>query len=187
MNPTLIKAYTAGGAVAKHRLVTWHTGDREIVQAAAADDELVGVADRLGAASGERIEIVRAGIALVEYGAAVTRGDLLTADADGKAITADPETVFQLATAGAAADADIVATGLKPGDALISVIELADGYADRTANASIHAADTIRITDATAGDRLLVTWRRRTRTIGVAEISGVAGDHGEVLISPGLL
>ena len=115
-NRTLLKAYSAGAAVAAHRIIKWGAADRAVIQAAAAADSAIGVSDRLSAASGERIDIVRAGIADVEYGDAVARGALLTSDADGKAVT------------------------------------------------------------AAAGNRV----------IGVAEISGVAGDIGEVLISPGL-
>ena len=93
-----------------------YQGDGRVVQSAAAGDAHVGVSGRASAASGGRIEIARTGIADIEYGANVTRGALLTADGDGKAVTA------------------------------------ADG----------------------------------NRVIGIAEVSGAAGDIGQVLLAPGL-
>ena len=106
----------AGGAVAPHRIIKYGDADGKVVQSAAAADAHVGVAGRASTASGGRVEIARAGIADIEYGGTVARGSLLTADADGKAVSA------------------------------------ADG----------------------------------NRVIGVAEVSGVAGDIGQVLLAPGL-
>ena len=82
------RAADAGGAVAPHRIVKYGDADGKVVQSAAADDAHVGVSGRVSAASGGRVEIARQGIADVEYGGNVTRGDLLTADGDGKAVTA---------------------------------------------------------------------------------------------------
>lgn len=119
-NHILNKNYTAGAAIAAYRIVKWGAADGEILQAAAATDALVGVNDRFAAAvAGDRLDITRTGLAEVEYGGNVTRGDLLTADAQGRAITAAPA---------AAAFANI---------------------------------------------------------IGIAEVSGVSGDIGSVLIAPG--
>ena len=77
--------------------------------------------------------------------------------------------------------------GIALGDELVSVIELAAGYADRTAQSSIHSAGHVRCTVDTAGDRLLVTWRSPVYVFGVAEVAGVAGDVGEALIAPGII
>jgi hypothetical protein len=120
LNPTLTKSYAPGGAISKYRIVKFGSADGAVVQAAAATDKLVGVTTALDAASTDaRVDVIRAGIAEVEYGGNVTRGDLLTADANGKAITAT----------------------------------------------------------AAAGSNV--------RTIGVAEVSGVSGDIGSVLVAPG--
>lgn len=89
-NPTLIKTLTAGGAVAARRLVKFGSADGAVVQAAAATDGVIGVSEAIGAASGERVDVVFAGVAEVEYGGTVTRGALLTSDASGKAIAAAP-------------------------------------------------------------------------------------------------
>jgi len=89
-NEGLQKTLIAGGTVIKNRIVKFGSGDTSVVQAAAATDLLIGVSDSLGAASGEPVDIILDGIALVEYGGTITRGQLLTADADGKAVAAAP-------------------------------------------------------------------------------------------------
>ena len=95
-NQGLQKSYTAEAAVAAYRIV------------------------KLGAAvANDRIDIVRSGISEVEYGGTIAAGDLLTADASGRAI---------VATAGAGTN---------------------------------------------------------VRVIGVAEVAGVLGDIGSLLIDPG--
>lgn len=88
-NQGLVKNYTAEAAIAAYRIVKFGAADGGILQAAAATDKLVGITDRLAAAvSGDRIDVVRSGIAEVEYGGAVAAGDLLSADASGRAIVA---------------------------------------------------------------------------------------------------
>lgn len=89
-NEGLQKTLIAGAAVAKNRIVKFGASDTAAVQAAAATDLLIGVSDNLGASSGEPFDVIIDGIALVQYGGNVTRGDLLTSDADGKAIAAAP-------------------------------------------------------------------------------------------------
>ena len=110
------RAADAGGAVAPHRIVKYGDADGKVVQSAAAGDAHVGDSGRAAAAQGGRVEIARTGIADVEYGGNVARGALLTANADGKAVTA----------------------------------------------------------------------RNSNRVIGVAEVSGAAGDIGQVLLAPGV-
>lgn len=119
-NPGLIKNYTAEAAIAGYRIVKFGAADGGVLVAAAASDKIVGVNDRLAAAAaGDRIDIIRSGIAEVEYGGAVAAGDLLISDASGRAIAAA----------------------------------------------------------AVAGTN--------TRTIGIAEVAGVVGDIGSVLLVPG--
>lgn len=121
-NEILNKNYSATAAIAAYRIVKFGASDGDVTQAAASTDLSVGVNGRLAAAAaGDRIDIVRSGIAEVEYGGNVTRGAKLTSDADGKAIAAAP------------------AAGV---------------------NAQI---------------------------IGIAEVSGVAGDIGSVFISPSVM
>lgn len=89
-NPILIKNYVAGAAVAARRIVKFDAADGKVIQAAAATDAVVGVAEQVAAASGERVDVIHSGIAEVEFGGTVTRGALVTADADGKAVAAAP-------------------------------------------------------------------------------------------------
>lgn len=89
-NPTLIKNYTAEAAVSKYRIVKFGTSDGQVLQSAAATERSVGVAGELDAAIGEGVDVVRSGIADVEFGGTVARGDKIVADADGKAVKAVP-------------------------------------------------------------------------------------------------
>ena len=61
-----------------------------MAQAAASTDLVIGVNEALPVAAGERVDVIRAGIADVEFGGNVTRGQPVTADADGKAVVAAP-------------------------------------------------------------------------------------------------
>ncbi|MFA5825837.1 MAG: capsid cement protein [Gallionellaceae bacterium] len=91
-NPILIKSGKAEGAIAAHRIVKFGAADGGVLQASAATDAMFGVSAELSALTGERCDVIKLGDADVEYGGAVTRGDELTADADGKAITATRHT-----------------------------------------------------------------------------------------------
>ena len=119
LNPTLTKAYSPGAAVAAYRIVKF-SADGTVIQAAAVTDKSIGVSTALAAASTDtRVDVIRQGIAEVTYGGNVAVGDLLTSDADGKAVAAAP------------------AAGVN------------------------------------------------NRIIGIAEVAGVSGDVGSMLISPG--
>jgi hypothetical protein len=89
--PTLIRHFKAGAAVAAHRIVKFDSDDDHAIQGAAATDLLMGITDRLGAANaGDPLDVHVAGIAPVEYGGNVTRGQLLTSDNVGRAVAAAP-------------------------------------------------------------------------------------------------
>lgn len=89
-NPGLIKTYTAEGAIAARRFVVHGSADRLAVQASDGSAAIMGVTERLAVADGERVDVIKTGLAEIEYGGAVTRGDPLTADASGKAVKANP-------------------------------------------------------------------------------------------------
>ena len=89
-NAVLIKGGTAEAAVAAYRIVKPGTTDGSYIQSAAATDFHVGVCESVGPAIGERVDIVKVGIADVEFGGTVTRGQPVTADASGKAVAAAP-------------------------------------------------------------------------------------------------
>ncbi|MCW5666485.1 MAG: DUF2190 family protein [Piscinibacter sp.] len=85
------RSYSAEAAIAAYRIVKFGAADGGVLIAAASTDKLVGINGRIAAAAaGDRIDIERSGIALVEYGGTVAAGDLLTSDASGRAIAAAP-------------------------------------------------------------------------------------------------
>ncbi len=90
MNPTLIKNHTAGTEVMPYRIVKHGSADGVVVHATDGSAAQIGVTGELGAASGERVDVNRAGITLVEFGGTVARGAPVTATADGKAVAAAP-------------------------------------------------------------------------------------------------
>lgn len=106
-NEGLVKSYSADGAIAANRIVKLGSDDVHVAQAAAATDSILGVADLGAAAAEDRTDVILSGIAFVEYGGAVTRGDWLTADAQGRAIattTAGNETIGKAMKSGASGD-----------------------------------------------------------------------------------
>ncbi|PCJ57857.1 MAG: DUF2190 domain-containing protein [Rhodospirillaceae bacterium] len=117
--PTLTKNFIAEAAITKRRIVKFGTADGQVVQGAAVTDALFGVSADLDAAINERIDVHVAGIVEVEIGAAVTRGDLLTADANGKAVAAAPAAGVNNNIIGhamvSAVDGDIADVLLAPG------------------------------------------------------------------------
>lgn len=85
----LAKGFRAAAAVSAKRIVKFDSLDTTVIQAAAATDSSIGVSD-LGAASGAELDVIMSGVAIVEYGGTITRGALLTSDANGKAVAAAP-------------------------------------------------------------------------------------------------
>jgi hypothetical protein len=121
IEPGIVKNYQQEGTAYSYRIAKFGSADEKIAQAAANSDKLVGVYGRVVGADTGRSDVIHSGIAEVEYGGAVTRGDFLTADANGKAVTVN----------------------------------------------------------FTAGSVIYI--------IGIAQVSGVSGDIGGVLIAPGQL
>ena len=117
-NEGLTKVYTAGAAVAARRLVKFDSDDRTVIQGAAGADLVIGVSD-LGAAAGERVDVVHTWVATVEYGGNVTRGQLLMSDSVGRAITATAAAGVNVRYAGVAmvsgVSGDLGAVLLAPG------------------------------------------------------------------------
>ena len=89
-NIILAKNAKAEAAVAAFTIVKFGAADGQVLPAAAATDKLVGVTTDIPAALNERCDYITNGRAEVLYGGAVTRGDQLTADASGRAVTAAP-------------------------------------------------------------------------------------------------
>lgn len=89
-NALLATNYVAEAAIAINRIVKPGSSDRNVLQAAAATDALMGVINEVPAAINERIDVVKVGVAWVEAGAAFARGAPLTSDGVGRAIAAAP-------------------------------------------------------------------------------------------------
>lgn len=83
---TLQKTFYAGATVAANRIVKPGADNTKVVVGAAATDKLIGVSDNLGAASGETLDVILDGIALVKAGGTVAMGDLITSDATGQGV-----------------------------------------------------------------------------------------------------
>ncbi|MBN0734593.1 DUF2190 domain-containing protein, partial [Pseudomonas aeruginosa] len=81
--PGLIAAKRASGAIAARRIVIHGSSDGLAAQAAGSTALLIGISTEIPAADGAVFDVIRSGLAPVEYGGNVTRGDALTADAQG--------------------------------------------------------------------------------------------------------
>lgn len=118
-NPTLLKSFTAGGAITAFRLVKFSAAET-VVLAAAATDSFIGVANEVAAASGERQDVVLDGIAFIEAGAAFSLGAYITSDASGRGVAAAPgagvnNRIIGIALDAAAAAGDVCRVMLAPG------------------------------------------------------------------------
>jgi hypothetical protein len=85
LNPLLVKNYVAGAAVAARRIVKF-SADRTVIQATGNTDDAIGVSSEVAAESGGRCDVIRSGLAEIELGGTVTRGQRVTSDANGKGV-----------------------------------------------------------------------------------------------------
>jgi hypothetical protein len=84
----LIKSRTATTAIPAYRFVKEGPADGTGVPAVDATAAIIGVSSELDTAVGERASVQQAGnVAEILYGGNVTRGDYLTADAQGRAVS----------------------------------------------------------------------------------------------------
>lgn len=84
----LTKSLEATVAIPKRRLVRFGAADGAGVLAVNATTYIRGVSADIDTDIGERVSVFMSGnVADVEYGGTVARGDALTADAQGRAIT----------------------------------------------------------------------------------------------------
>jgi hypothetical protein len=89
-NAVLIKNLKAEAATPAFTVVKFGAADGAVLPAAAVADKLFGVSTDVAALLGERCDVIVSGLADVLFGGVVTRGDLLTTDALGRAVTAVP-------------------------------------------------------------------------------------------------
>ena len=118
-NPILTKSFLAIAAMTAHRIVKHGANDGEVTPATAVGDAMFGVTTEVAAANGERQDVHLSGAVYVQYGGNVTRGDFLTSDANGKAVTANPAAGVNNRVIGIAqvsgVDGDIGTVQLAPG------------------------------------------------------------------------
>ena len=120
LNPRY-QSFVAEAAGLPYRIVKLGTSDGNVVQAAAATDAAIGVADNLGQnTAGSRVDVAKSGPVEVEAGAAITRGALLMSDASCRAIPAAAAAGSNVRTVGyalvsAAAAGEIITAELSMG------------------------------------------------------------------------
>ncbi|RLM23658.1 DUF2190 domain-containing protein [Brenneria alni] len=86
--PGLITARQSSTTVIARRLIINGASDGLAGQATDGSALIIGVSTDVDAAPGDTFDVIRSGLAPVTYGGDVALGDRLTADADGKAVTA---------------------------------------------------------------------------------------------------
>lgn len=90
-----IQSYTAGGTVNPRRFIKMGASDGVAIQATSSAATIIGISEQVVgpstnnvAASGGTFDVIKGDQALLELGDTVTRGQYLTADANGKGIPA---------------------------------------------------------------------------------------------------
>lgn len=89
MTPILIKAFRAAAAIQGYLIIAAQA-DGTVNVAKGKTEKLLGAAGSMGArAAGDMLDVDQAGWSEVRSGGNVSFGDLLTSDANGKAVTAE--------------------------------------------------------------------------------------------------
>jgi len=119
-NREIIKSYSAEGTISPCRLVKPGAADYGVVVATAGADKVIGVTMPLvSVVSGDSVEIMHEGIADLQLGGTVTRGDLLMSDGTGQGIVAAAGAGANVRTIGTAlvsgVSGDIIPVLLSPG------------------------------------------------------------------------
>ena len=81
-----IRTCKAATAIPSFRIAKFGADDETVALASAATDALAGISIDIDAAANGRVDLAEDGPHAVQLGGAVTRGDFLTAAADGKAV-----------------------------------------------------------------------------------------------------
>jgi hypothetical protein len=104
MIPESIRSYVAAANVAGKRLVKF-TAARTVNIAVDAAAPVIGVSERTGGDAGKMLDVITGGDAIVVAGAVIAAGAPVTADAQGRAVTAAPAAGVNAWIAGFAVDA----------------------------------------------------------------------------------
>jgi len=89
LTPILIKSFLAAAAMGGN-LIARAAADSSVQEAGAATHALVGITDQMGAAEGRMVDVVQLGWAELRLGGAVSFGDPLTSDDEGRGVEAEP-------------------------------------------------------------------------------------------------
>ena len=89
-NLLLVRNFKAQAAIPAFTIAVLGSADGQVLASTAATDKLFGITTDIAAAINERCDVMVQGIADVLYGGTVTRGDPLTSDASGRAVSAAP-------------------------------------------------------------------------------------------------
>jgi len=102
--PGLTKNFVADGDLEKYSFAAAGEDDGTAAQAAGATAPILGVTTIVGAADGERVDVILDGIAYVTAGGTIAYGAQVTANSAGKAVTASTGHSAGIALEAATAD-----------------------------------------------------------------------------------
>jgi len=89
MNPILTKTFTADATVKAYRILMVGSDEGSCKHATSANVAFLGGSNQVDKKTeGDAIDVIRIGLAEIEYGAAVSAGDPLTSDSVGRAVPA---------------------------------------------------------------------------------------------------
>jgi len=112
----LQKTFYAGADVAANRIVKAGADNTKVIVGAAATDKVLGVSDNLGAESGETLDVILDGIALVKAGGSISMGDLVASDGTGQAVATTTATHRYIGVAMEdASSGDLIGVRIAPG------------------------------------------------------------------------
>lgn len=85
-----VRSFVAEAAISANRVVTFGATDDNVLAAAAVTSTLIGIVEGVSPVLGERVDVVMTGIADLQIGGSVTRGNYITVDAQGRGVAAAP-------------------------------------------------------------------------------------------------
>jgi hypothetical protein len=101
------KSFAGQGAIAACSVLIFGTADNTVALATGSTSKIIGTSDNLDHTDGEMVDVEVRPMGEVKLGAAVTRGDRLTSNASGLAVTAAPAAGVNAQTFGIAAKSGV--------------------------------------------------------------------------------
>lgn len=102
------KSYAGQGAIGGFSVIAIGTADNTVTLATGPTSKIIGTSDALDHVDGEQVDLEMRPMGEVKLGAAVTRGDRLTSNASGLAVTAAPAAGVNAQTFGIAAKSGVL-------------------------------------------------------------------------------